>query len=190
MSNEENLQNEEKINKTCKYTMFIVLTIISLLFSITALTLTILSLKGGIKINEPKPVVISQQYDKGKSLDKALATKKPMIVFFYTDWCGFCQRFVPTFDKVSKDSKIKKKFAIAYVNCEEPKNRQYVEDYKVEGFPTVYVVTTEGKRVHLDNNTFFNDNSKTVIIDNALEVIKENKDADKKDEDKKEEKED
>ena len=178
---EEQLQNEAKIDKACKYTMFIVLTIISLLLSISSLTLSVLTAKGGINLGEKKPVVISKQYDKGRSLDKALATKKPMIVFFYTDWCGFCQRFVPTFDKVTKDSKIKKNFAIAYVNCEDPKNRTYMEEYNVGGFPTVYVVKENGEKVHLDNNTFFNDNSKTVITDNALEII-----ADKKD-DKKEE---
>lgn len=169
-------QNEEKIEQRCKYTLLSVLVIISLLFSVSALTLSILAFKGAgaaVAGAEGKKVVISKQYDKGRSLDKAIATKKPMIVFFYTDWCGFCQRFVPTFDKITKDSKIKEKFAIAYVNCENQENSKWVEEYGVQGFPTVFVVTTEGKKVALDNNTFFNDDSKTVVRDRALEIIDE-----------------
>ena len=169
MSEEQN-QFEEKIEKTCKYTMFIVLTIISLLLSITSLTLSILTAQGGLKLGEAKPVVISKQYDKGRSLDKALATKKPMIVFFYTDWCGFCQRFVPTFHKVAKSKEIRKNFAIAYVNCEVEKNRKHMQEYNVQGFPTVYVVDGE-KRTHLENNTFFNEDSVDVIKADALKAI-------------------
>jgi len=71
--------------------------------------------------------VISKQYDKGKSLQKAQATDKPVLVFFYTDWCGFCQRFVPTFYKISKMPKIKKNLAIAYVNCEKQENHKIME---------------------------------------------------------------
>ena len=171
-------QTETKVEHKCKFTLLIVLTIISLLFSISALTLSILSFKGmGAPAaqagDDHKKVVISKQYDKGRSLDKALATKKPMIVFFYTDWCGFCQRFAPTFDKVTKDSKVKENFAIAYVNCEDKDNSKWVEEYGIQGFPTVYVVKPDGKKVTLDNNTFFNDDSKKVITERVLEIIKE-----------------
>ncbi len=165
-------QVEEKVEKKCKFTLLVVLVITSLLFSISSLILSLISFKGGAVPSEPKAVVISKQYDKGRSLDKAIATKKPMIVFFYTDWCGFCQRFIKTFDKVTKDKKIKDNFAVAYVNCEDQKNAKYVEEYEVQGFPTVFVVTKDGKRIHLDNNTFFNDDSVEVIKNNALDAIK------------------
>lgn len=168
----EEAQNEEKVNQRCKFTLVILLSIVSLLFSITALTLSVVTMKGGINLaKEEKKVVISKQYDKGKSLDKAIATKKPILVFFYTDWCGFCQRFVPTYDKITKDKQIKENFAVAYVNCEDSANAKHVEEYGIQGFPTVYVVTKEGKKVQLDNNTFFNDNSDKVVRDRALEII-------------------
>ena len=166
-------QVEEKVEKKCKFTLLMVLVIASLLFSISALILSVMSFNSVSVPSESGPVVISKQYDKGRSLDKAIATKKPMIVFFYTDWCGFCQRFIKTFDEVTKDKKIKSNFAIAYVNCEDQKNSKYVEEYRVEGFPTVYVVTKDGKRTHLDNNTFFNADSVEVIKNNALDLIKE-----------------
>ena len=167
-------QTEEKVEQKCKFTILMVMVIISLLLSISALTLSILSFKGAApSADKNQPVVISKQYDKGRSLDKAIATKKPMIVFFYTDWCGFCQRFIKTFDKVTKDKKIKENFAIAYVNCENQDNHKYMEEYKVQGFPTVFVVTEEGKKVQLDNNTFFNEDSVEVIKNNALDAIDE-----------------
>ena len=66
-------------------------------------------------------------------------------------------------------------------NCEDSKNSSYMEEYKIHAFPTVFVVTAEGKKVQLDNNTFFNDNSKTVIKDNALEIIEDKKEDSKED---------
>lgn len=173
MSEEMNTQteNKEKFEQNRRFTVVVVLLVLSLLFSITALGLSIFTLNGG-KINlQHKAVVISEQYDKGQSLDLALETKKPMIVFFYTDWCGYCQKFIPTFSKVTKDSKIKSNFAIAYVNCEKPENAKIIEEYGVNGFPTVFVVDKEGKKTHLDNADFFNHDSKTTIKNKALELI-------------------
>ncbi len=165
-------QIEEKVEKKCKFTMLAILVIVSLLLSVSSLTLSILSFKGMGTPAEGGKVVISKQFDKGRSLDKAMATKKPMIVFFYTDWCGFCQKFIRTFDKVTKDKKIKQNFAIAFVNCENQDNQKYVQEYNVHGFPTVFVVTEDGRRIQLDNNTFFNEDSVEVIKNNALDAIK------------------
>ena len=94
---------------------------------------------------QPSYVVISRDYDKGQSMEKALQTKKPVIVWFYTDWCRYCQKLAPTFKKLTKDRQIKKEYAIAYVNAEDPRNKEYVKEYKVEGYPTVYLVK-EGKK--------------------------------------------
>ena len=173
MSEEQKLEQENTQENSCKGKgVLIFLTILSLIFSIAALTLSIITFNnGGGSASEGKKVVISKQYDKGQSLEKAQATKKPMIVFFYTDWCGFCQRFVPTFHKISKMPKIKKNFAIAYVNCEKEENQKLMQEYGVHGFPTVYVIDAEGKRTQLDNATFFNDDSKDVVSKEALEII-------------------
>ena len=126
MSEEVKVEQEENKEKeqNCKYIVLIVFAVLSLLFSITSLTISVVNMKGGI--GEGKPVVVSKQYDKGQSMDKALETKKPIVAFFYADWCGFCQRFAPTFHKISKDSKIKSNVAIAYINCDAPEYRKYV----------------------------------------------------------------
>lgn len=159
--------------KKCNCKTFKGIAVIALLLSIVSLTLSILMITGNVPTAnaEGKKVVISKQYDKGRSLDKAQKMEKPIIAFFYTDWCGFCQRFVPTFDKVTKNKKIKQNFAIAYVNCEDEANKAHVEKFGIKGFPTVYVIKQDGEKVQLDNNTFFNSDSKDVVAAKALEII-------------------
>ena len=176
--------SEELKKETCCCKKAFAVAVSALVLSLCALGLSAFNMSGGQLPAAPaKKVVISTQYDKGQTYAKAQETKKPMVVFFYTDWCGFCQRFAPTFHKIVKHKDIKKNFGVAYVNCEKPENQQLMQEYGIEGFPTVYVVKENGEKVHLDNNTFFNDNSKTVIVDNALEIIADKKDA-KKDKDK------
>ena len=155
-------------NGTLKGIVFIA--ILSLLFSIAALATSIYTLTSGSSGTEKK-VVISKQYARGRTLQKAQETDKPVVVFFYTDWCGFCQRFVPTFDKITKKGDIKKNFAVAYVNCEKEENHKIMEEYGVQGYPTVIVIDEQGKRTQLDNATFFNDDSKEVVSKKMLEII-------------------
>lgn len=168
---EEQIKEEKKC--VCAK-LAVILSIIALLVSMVSLGFSIYTQVGGggaAGAKDNGKVVISKQYDKGQSLKKAQAKNKPIIVFFYTDWCGFCQRFVPTFHKISKLSKIKKNFAIAYVNCEDTENRNIVEEFAIHGFPTVYVIDSEGKRTQLENNTFFNNDSVEVVSKKALELI-------------------
>lgn len=170
---EEQVKQEKK---SCKCVLMAVGVILSLLFSIAALTLSILSFNGtsvASGSSQGGEVVISKQYDKGRSLEKALATKKPVIVFFYTDWCGFCQRFAPTFDKITKGSKVKKNFAVAFVNCEKEENGKLMQEYGVQGFPTVFVIDKNGKKTQLENGTFFNDDSVEVVTENVMKLIEE-----------------
>jgi len=177
MSEEQNLNVEDnKMTQAQKLNYF---TLLSLVFSIAALILSVITF---LDVNEGKlggaqgnggQVVISRQFDKNKTYAKAKAKKKPMLVFFYTDWCGFCQRFAPTFNKVEKNREIKKNFAVAYVNCEKEDNREIVQAYEIQGFPTVYVVDEDGERTRLDNNTFFNSDSVETITKTALDLIKD-----------------
>ena len=170
---EEQVQEQAQEKKCCGFKAVVVLTIISLLFSIAALGTSIYAIKGGSigAGGEGKKVVISKQYDRGRTFAKAQETNKPIIVFFYTDWCGYCQRFVPTFDKITKKSAIKKNFAIAYVNCEKEENKETMAEFNVQGFPTVYVIDEEGKKTQLDNGILFGDDAKDVVAKKALEII-------------------
>jgi len=174
MSDEQNSVKEEK---KCNKKLGIVLIVLSLVMSFAALGLSVyntVTLNNGAAQANGGKVLISKKYDKGQSLAKAYKKQKPVVVFFYADWCGFCQRFAPTFYKVTKDREIKKKFAVAYVNCDKPENREYMQQFNVQGFPTVYVINNDRSKVQLENNTFFNEDSADVIKTNMLNIIKEN----------------
>lgn len=173
MSDEQNIEKDEK---KCSKKCFIILLATSLVLSLLSLGLSIyntVTLVSGAAQGEAGKVLISKKYDKGQSLQKAYKKQKPVIVFFYADWCGFCQRFAPTFYKITKDKKIKKNFAIAYVNCDKPENREYMEQFNIQGFPTVYVIRNDRSRVHLDNNTFFNEDSVDIVKKDILKAIEE-----------------
>ena len=164
---EETIQ--QPVKKSCNKLAVIVL--VSLLLSVLSLATSVFTLVSG-SIGSEKKIVISKQYDKGKSLEKALETKKPVIVFFYTDWCGFCQRFAPTYHKIAKSKDIKKNFAVAYVNCEDSKNAPLMGEYGIQGFPTVYVLDGKGNKTQIENNILFNDDSVEVVSKKAMEFAK------------------
>ena len=186
MSEEQNVQTEEK---KCKSSLILPLLVVTMVCSLATFILMLVGIISGGNIALPKAgdsapapkaqhedngpeVVISKQYDRGRSLAKARATKKPIVVFFYTDWCGFCQRFAPTFDKITKDREIKNKFAIAFVNCEKEENQKDMQDFGVQGFPTVFVIKKDGSKTQLENNTFFHDDSVKVVKEKMLSIIK------------------
>ena len=172
MSDEQNNVEEKKCNKK----LAIVLLVLSLIMSFCALTLSIfntVSIKNGAAQADAGKILISKKYDKGQSLARAYKKHKPIVVFFYADWCGYCQRFAPVFYKVTKDKDIKKKFAVAYVNCDKPENSEYMQQFNVQGFPTVYVINNDRSKVQLENNTFFNEDSVDVIKNDMLKIIKD-----------------
>ncbi len=173
MSDEEQIQTEEK---HCKCKIFATMVVLSFLFSIAAFIMSFYALNGGelnIGSNDSGKIVISKQYDKGRSYAKAIKTNKPVVMLFYTDWCQYCQRFIKTFDAVTKDSKIKRNFAVAYVNCEKEESRALMRDFDVHGFPTVFVFDNAGRKLQLENRTFFKEDAKDTMIKNILGFIGE-----------------
>ena len=179
MSEEQFIHSERK----CSYQKLSLLVGVTLLFTIATFVLTLINMFTAPKAAvAPAPravapkvqkeaVVISKQYDKGQSYDKAKATKKPMVVFFYTDWCGFCQRFAPTFHKVVTSKDVKKNFAVAYVNCDLPESRAAMQEYGVNAFPTVFVVKADGEKKQLSNPTFFAPEADKNLPKDILAVI-------------------
>jgi thiol-disulfide isomerase/thioredoxin len=101
--------------------------------------------------NEPtkKP----SEYKFGIPYEKAVKAKKPMIVLFYADWCGYCIRFMPIYEELYKNHK--NHFNFAKVNVDDKKHEDLVKKYEIAGFPTVYMVNTKtDKREQLKNENF------------------------------------
>ena len=95
-------------------------------------------MKGGNADSEAEnnKLVKKSKYDDYKT--------KPILFLFSAKWCGHCHHFMPTFEKLKQeyidDSKIK------IINIDEEKNRDLVEKYGVEGFPTLKLY--DGKQLY------------------------------------------
>lgn len=92
-------------------------------------------------------------YHFGIPYEKAVKAKKPMIVLFYADWCGFCVRFMPIYEELYKNHK--DQFNFVKVNVEDKKYEAAVKKYEIAAFPTVFMVNTKtDKREQLQNENF------------------------------------
>lgn len=105
-------------------------------------------------------------YHFGVSYEKAMKNhKKPMIVLFYADWSGFCQRFMPIYEDLY--NRKKNIYNFVKINVEDPKYSDVVKKYNIEAFPTVYMVNTKtDEREQLKNENFGNTDLLCEIMDN------------------------
>ena len=103
--------------------------------------------------NADEPTKKPSEYKFGIPYEKAVKAKKPMIVLFYADWCGFCVRFMPIYEELYKNHK--NHFNFVKVNVEDKKYEDAVKKYEIAAFPTVFMVNTKtDKREQLKNENF------------------------------------
>lgn len=82
---------------------------------------------------------------------KAKAEKKPLLVDFYTNWCGWCKRMDrDTYGNTAVQGKLADKWVLVKVNAES--NREFTLDgktltdrkvamsYKVTGYPSTVIL--------------------------------------------------
>ena len=87
-------------------------------------------------MNAPKH---PSDYHIGITYEEAVAaSERPMLALFYADWCGYCLRFMPKYNILSK--LYKNKYNFVMVNVEDPENRKLIEDVGIAGYPTVYIL--------------------------------------------------
>lgn len=93
-------------------------------------------------------------------------------MYFYTNWCGHCQRFTPFFQSIVTNPKIDKNFTIAYINADEPKNRNLTQMFNIKSIPTVYILKNDKSKIILLNDLFYDQISEEDIVDNILNLVK------------------
>ena len=100
--------------------------------------------------SDGEPTMKPSQYKIGIEYNQAIKAKKPIVALFYADWCGYCIRFMPIYQSLSKI--YKDDFNFTKVNVEDPKYEKLVKEIGITGFPTVYLLDPKyDNRVLLSN---------------------------------------
>ncbi len=55
------------------------------------------------------------------------------LMLFKADWCGHCKNFLPTWEKISKNTGLNVSFKI----FDSDKNKKEIDEYNISGFPTI-----------------------------------------------------
>lgn len=75
------------------------------------------------------------------------------IRMFKVDWCPHCKKALPEFQAVQNQHNGKvvngHKLSFVVVDGEDPTNESMVNDFKIQGYPTV-VLTKNGKNIEYD----------------------------------------
>ena len=66
-----------------------------------------------------------------------LNADKPVLVDFYTDWCGPCRVLSPTIEELSQDNNYKDKYYFYKVNVDYANN--IAKEYNIMYIPTVII---------------------------------------------------
>lgn len=102
-----------------------------------------------------KPIIKSQPLPKnnkgpvkvvvGKTFDEiVMDTQKDVLIEFYAPWCGHCKKLEPDYLALGKKYKSEKNLVIAKMDATA--NDVPNENYKVEGFPTIYLAPSNNKQ--------------------------------------------
>ncbi|KAI4791324.1 hypothetical protein KUCAC02_034075 [Chaenocephalus aceratus] len=81
----------------------------------------------------------------GKTFDEiVMDTQKDVLIEFYAPWCGHCKKLEPDYVALGKKYKGEKNLVIAKMDATA--NDVPNENYKTEGFPTIYLALSNGKQ--------------------------------------------
>ena len=80
-----------------------------------------------------------------QGLARARELKKPIMIDFYTDWCGYCKKLDEEVYTVGKIIALSEKFVSIKVNADN--FRDVAAQYHVNGYPTIVFLTPAGAEI-------------------------------------------
>ncbi len=82
----------------------------------------------------------------GSGLERAGAEGKPMVVFFFTTWCGYCRKMDrETWNDPAVIDEMSKNFIAARVDVE--RSQELAAPYAIETYPTIVMLDDAGREI-------------------------------------------
>ena len=113
-----------------------VVLIAAIIAFIAGLVIISMILNNGTNSNNAKTETI-KIIDENQFEELVLKADKPVLVDFYTDWCGPCRVLSPTIEELAQDNKYKDKYYFYKVNVDYANN--IAKEYNIMYIPTVII---------------------------------------------------
>lgn len=123
-----------------------------LLFISTLIVLVMLNLVTAFYNNQTtlgNAAETQSHYSKTISYNQAVQKGKPIVITFYTDWCGYCKKAAPVIETLRKE--YSDKYTFVNANAEAGSNAQLANKFKVKSYPSLYLVDPATNKVKFIN---------------------------------------
>ena len=85
------------------------------------------------------------------ALQEAQRQGKPLFVDFYATWCVPCKKMEKTvFTQPEVGAYFNERFVCLQLDAEKPENVETAKKYKVEAFPTLGIIASDGKAISIN----------------------------------------
>ncbi len=95
---------------------------------------------------------------------------KVIIYNFNTEWCGYSKQFQPIWDKFanSLSDQEKQNYNIVDIKCDNEKNKEICNKYKINGFPSVIIINNTNIKDYNGPRTF--DGLRSIIVGKKIKI--------------------
>src|SRR5262249_39835230 len=76
-----------------------------------------------------------------RALEEQRSTRKPLLLYFYTNWCGYCRQFSRDILDSSEFKQYMEEVISVRINPEAgPSERALAKQYGIAGYPSFFVL--------------------------------------------------
>ena len=86
---------------------------------------------------------IAWEHSYERGMQSAAQTGKPILVGFYTDWCGWCRKLDREVYPSAKVQRFSTQFVFVKIDCE--RNQSIPRKYGIRGYPTIIILAPDGQ---------------------------------------------